>query len=235
MITSTQEYLKIPKGRKRIPFFQWNSIPKRANNFSPKEFPWATVEYARAAHMLHISIEIDKDGKLNITLQDPHIGSDIPIHNKHQLNHWIAKARRKKYRKWIRGCYNWAQITREENSIARETFEGPTELPRKYQHTKTRIAYLPKIMTTTARAYLRPHSTRNNVGDILQLMSTWNPIHQPTTRNILQNRSKQKMHMVQPHRNSRSHTSTSKPIPTKQSTSKIIMQTHHGTPRTSSS
>lgn len=167
MITSTQQYLKIPKGTKKVPFFQWANIPRRTSG-SPKKFPWATIEYAMAAHMLHISLEIRKDNKLYVTLKDPHIGSEIPIHNTQQLNQWIATARRKKYLKWTRGCYTIKHIDIEEKEIANEEFEGPFKLPRIYKHTKTRIAYLPQCMATAARAFLRPQSTRNNVGDILQ-------------------------------------------------------------------
>ena len=70
--------------------------------------------------------------------------------------------------KWIRGCYTIKHIDIEEKEIANEEFEGPFKLPRIYKHTKTRIAYLPQCMATAARAFLRPQTTRNNVGDILQ-------------------------------------------------------------------
>ena len=78
-----------------------------------------------------------------VTLKDPHIGSEIPIHDTQQLNQWIATARRKKYLKWIRGCYTIKHIDIEEKEIANEKFEGPFKLPRIYKHTKTRIASYP--------------------------------------------------------------------------------------------
>jgi hypothetical protein len=167
MINSTQTQLNIPQGRKAPPFFRWDHIPRRAHA-SPRKHPWPVVEYATAAHMLHISLEIDNRGVLTVKLNDPHIGAEIEIRNLHKLRLWIAKARRKKYRKWIKGAYNMKQIEAEEVQIRTGNFEGPTTAKRKYQHTNSRIAYLPKNIAKTARAFLRPNSTRKHIGDILQ-------------------------------------------------------------------